>query len=156
MMNGDFDNRDDASSATPNAADASLPADDLTTIERRMFRVMCAMVVSAVAFSAGFFAWRVTLGLAIGGGSALLNYHWLRSSIAAIFSRAESKGIKPKLIPANYILRYFTVALIIVSANFLDIASLTAMLVGLSAFAVAGIIEGFIQVYFAIVDREEI
>lgn len=153
-MSGDFDNNDDENRANP--VDPLAKANDLTAIERRMFRVMIVTVVLAVAFSAGFFAWRVTVGLSIGGALALLNYHWLRSSIAAIFSAAEMKGIKPKLKPANYILRYFTVALVIMSASFLHIASLNAMLIGLSAFAVAGVVEGFIQVYFAIVHREEI
>ncbi|GAC1397874.1 MAG: hypothetical protein NVSMB56_12860 [Pyrinomonadaceae bacterium] len=153
-MSGDFDNKEDESDALP--ADAATNANDLTTIERRMFRVMTGAVVLAGAFSAGFFAWRVTFGLAIGGILALLNYYWLSSSIAAIFSMAETKGIKPKLKPAKFILRYFIVALIIAAAHFLHVASLNAMLIGLSAFAVAGVVEGFIQVYFAIVHREEI
>ncbi len=155
MMNGDFDNVDGANDTNQSDAPAT-NADDLTTIERRMFRVMTAAVALAVVASAGFFAWRVTLGLAIGGSLALLNYHWLSSSIAAIFSAAEMKGITPKLKPANFVLRYFIVTLVITAAYFLHLASLNAMLIGLSAFAVAGVVEGFIQVYFALVHREEI
>lgn len=154
-MRGDFDNNGGERDA--DSTDASTTnANDLTTIERRMFRVMTLAVVLAVVLSAGFFAWRVTIGLVIGGSLAVLNYRWLSSSIAAIFSAAEMKGIKPKLKPAKFILRYFIVAVIIAAAHLLNVASLMAMLIGLSAFAVAGVVEGFIQVYFAIVHREEI
>jgi hypothetical protein len=68
---------------------------------------------------------------------------------------ANTAGAKPKLKIVRFITRYFIVAVAIVLAVWLDIASLTAMLVGLCSFVVAALIEGFMQVYFVIIHREE-
>jgi glucan phosphoethanolaminetransferase (alkaline phosphatase superfamily) len=55
----------------------------------------------------------------------------------------------------RYIARYFIVAIAVAVAGWLDIASMTAMLVGLCSFVVAALVEGFMQTYFVIIHREE-
>jgi small-conductance mechanosensitive channel len=147
-MRGDFDSETEAQTANGSAPD------DLLKIERRMFRLMFVVIAVAVLVSLFFFAWRVTVGLMIGGALAVLNYSWLRASIRAIFGGAGGKNAKPKTGAARYVLRYFIIACIIASIYSFNLASLVAMLAGLSAFAWAGLIEGFIQTYFAIINRE--
>ncbi|HEX8423013.1 MAG TPA: hypothetical protein VF634_06360, partial [Pyrinomonadaceae bacterium] len=92
----------------------------------------------------------------IGGALSLLNHHWMRTAITSAFAlAANAAGAKPKLRIMRFITRYFIVAVAIGLAHWLDIASLTAMLVGLCSFVVAALIEGFMQVYFVIIHREE-
>jgi hypothetical protein len=129
--------------------------DGSDAIETRLFRVMCWTVALAALASAAFEPWRVTTGLALGGALALLNHHWLRASVRAAFTSATITGARPKLSVARFVLRYFVVTASVFAAYELGIVSLVATLVGLSAFVVAGIVEGFIQTFLIFVHREE-
>lgn len=128
---------------------------DASAMAERLFRVMTLAVVVAVVASALLMPWRVTTGLFIGGALSLLNHHWMRTAINAAFASAADTGAKPKLKILRFITRYFIVGVAIALAHWLDIASLTAMLVGLCSFVVAALIEGSMQVYFVIIHREE-
>ncbi|HYO99921.1 MAG TPA: ATP synthase subunit I [Pyrinomonadaceae bacterium] len=130
-------------------------AEDASAMAERLFRVMVWTVAICVVASALFMPWRVTTGLFIGGALSLLNHHWMRTAIAAAFALASPTGARPKLRIVRFITRYFVVAAAVVAASWLDIASLTAMLVGLCSFVVAALVEGFMQAYFVIIHREE-
>ena len=131
-------------------------SEDASAMGRRLFRAMTGAVVVAVVASAAVMPWRVTTGLFIGGALSLLNHHWMRTAISAAFAAASDAQAKPKLRIVRFITRYFIVAAAVFVAHQLDIASLTAMLVGLCSFVVAAMIEGFRQTYFVIIHREEI
>jgi hypothetical protein len=98
--------------------------------------------------------WRVTLGLALGGGLSLLNYHWLRTSIAAVFS-VDLARQRPRFRAWRYLLRYFVVGSVVLTAHKLKIVSLPAMIVGLCSFVPALFAEALRQFYFAFVLRKE-
>ena len=129
-------------------------AEEAITMERRLFQVMCWTVALAVLLSAVAAPWRVTTGLALGGALALLNHHWLRTSVRAAFSNAATTGVRPKLSIARFILRYFVVAAAIFAAYTFDLVSIVATLAGLSAFVVAALVEGFIQTLLTFRQRE--
>jgi hypothetical protein len=134
-------------SAVPGAADP-------VAMERRLVRGMCASVVLAVVVSLPIAPWRVTTGLLLGGVLSLLNHHWLRSSLAAVFSTAES-GKRVKIRAARYVLRYFVIAAVVAAAYSFNLVSIVATLAGLCSFVPAAMMEAFMQIYFAIVNREE-
>ena len=56
---------------------------------------------------------------------------------------------------ARYVLRYAVVAAVIVAAVKLNVVSLVATLAGMCAVAAALLAEGFRQLYFAVMRREE-
>jgi hypothetical protein len=142
--------------ANSGALETQVGSEDASAMAERLFRVMIGTVAVAVCASALFWPWRVTSGLFIGGALSLLNHHWMRTAIVAAFASASSTaGARPKLKIVRFITRYFIVAVAVAVAHWLDIASLTAMLVGLCSFVVAALIEGFMQVYFVIIHREE-
>ncbi|HZG51817.1 MAG TPA: ATP synthase subunit I [Pyrinomonadaceae bacterium] len=135
----------------PGAEDST----DASAMARRLFRVMTWTVAAAVVVSAVWLPWRVTTGLFIGGALSLLNHHWMRTAVMAAFALSADTGARPKLKIARFIMRYLIVAVALGIASWLDLASLTAMLVGLCSFAVAALAEGFMQAYFVIIHREE-
>lgn len=140
---------DDAGASSTAGAD-----EDPSAMERRIFRGMCWAVAAAVLISAPFAPWRVTTGLLLGGVLALLNHHWLRTSVAAVFGAAPA-GARPKIRAARYVLRYVVIAAVVAVAYRLDLVSLAATLAGLCAFVAAALVEGFRQLYGAIAHREE-
>jgi hypothetical protein len=122
-------------------------------LEMRVFRVMIVTVVLAVVASTILAPWRVTLGLMLGGGLSLLNYHWLRTSVAAIFNVTGTNQPRAKI--WRYIIRYFVVGVAVVAAYQIQVISLPATIAGLSSFVPALFVEASRQFYFAIIRREE-
>jgi hypothetical protein len=127
---------------------------DPAAMERRLFRTMCGTVAISVVISLPLAPWRTTTGLLLGGLLSLFNHHWLRSSLSAVFGAAES-GRRVKINAARYVLRYFVIAAVVAAAYTLNLVSIVATLLGLCSFAVAAMMEAFMQIYFAIVNREE-
>ena len=124
-------------------------------MEQRMLRSMLAVTLVAVLASLLFAPWRVTTGLLLGGALALFNYHWLHTSVVAALSpNPVSRNFVFRI--GRYALRYMIVALVIASSYLLNVISLPATLVGMCSFAVAGLIEAFLQIYFAFTHREEV
>lgn len=124
-------------------------------LQRRIFRTMILTAVVAIGWSVLFASWQVIIGLVIGGLLSLLNHHWLQTSISAAFG-VLLKGDRPRWTLSKYIFRYLVVGAVAFAAYQVGIASLPAIIVGLSTFVVALLIEALREFYFAIIRREEI
>jgi hypothetical protein len=132
----------------------ALPPDDvMLQVERRIFRGMYIALALGVPFAFAFAEWRTGTGLLLGGLLALMNYRWMQSSISSAFN-SVTDGTKPNLTVTRYFLRYVVIASVIFAAHTLGIASAVWALFGLSLFAVAALAEAFVQVYFAIIQKE--
>jgi hypothetical protein len=127
------------------------PADG--ALEMRLVRAMMVSVALAVTASAILAPWRVTSGLLLGGALSLLNFHWLQTSIAAVFK--VGTGERPRVKISRYVLRYFVLGVTGFAAYQLRLVSLPAMFAGLCSFVPALFVEAFRQFYFAIIRREE-
>ncbi|MFN2579351.1 MAG: ATP synthase subunit I, partial [Pyrinomonadaceae bacterium] len=77
-------------------------------LERRLLCSMAVATAVAAIASAVIAPWRVTSGLFLGGSLSLLNYHWLHSSVAAIFN-IDLSVQRPRARSWRYLLRYFVV-----------------------------------------------
>jgi hypothetical protein len=133
----------------------AIAASDNDGLELRILCVMVASVALAVSVGALLAPWRVTTGLLLGGLLSLLNYRWMRTSIAALVeTQVTSKNTSAKV--SRYILRYFVIAAVVIVAYALKVVSLPATIIGLCSFVVALFAEAFRQVYFTIVHREGI
>jgi hypothetical protein len=131
-----------------------LTGTDEGAIEPRIFRVMIVTVTLAVVAGTVLAPWRVTAGLALGGALSLLNYHWLRTSIAAIFS-IDMTLRRPRARTWRYLIRYFVVGLAVFVAYQLHLVSLPATFAGLCSFVPALFVEAVRQFYFAIILGKE-
>jgi len=123
-------------------------------LELRLFRVMAISVIAASIISTVLAPWRVSFGLMLGGGLSLLNYHWLRTSVSAIFNIDHALQ-RPRVRISRYILRYLIVGAVVFAAYELGLVSLAATVAGLCSFVPALFVEAFRQFYFAIIHREE-
>src|SRR2546427_6159833 len=121
-------------------------------LESRLFRVMSAVILLAAIGSAVLAPWRVTAGVALGGMLALLNYHWLQTSVRALLSEATVK--RPRITLTRYILRYLIMGAVVFAVYALQWISLPATIVGLCAFVPALFVEASRQFYLAIFYRE--
>ena len=123
-------------------------------LEYRVFRTMVVASALAVTISAFVAPWRVTAGLLVGGLLALFSHRWLKNSAAAAIQLSTAGGA-PQLRLAQFLLRYVVIAAVIFAAYTLDLISLPWVLVGMSSFVVAILVEAIREFYFAITKREE-
>ncbi len=138
-----------------NTAPTTVVTEDDQGLNGRIFRVMLAVTVVA-AVASGFVApWRFTTGLLIGGMLALFSHRWLRNSAAAAIDLSVGGGVR-QIQLFQFLLRYLVVGAAIYAAFEFGIASVSAMIIGLSSFVVALFVEAFREFYFAIIRREEI
>jgi hypothetical protein len=115
---------------------------------------MAVTTALAVGVSAFIGPWRVTTGLFLGGLLALFSHRWLTNSAAAAI-RLSIDGM-PEWRLAQFLLRYVVIAAVVFATYTLDLISLPAVLIGLSSFVVALLVEALREFYFAIKQREEI
>jgi len=144
-------------SNTANHMDSS-PASTIADqgLHDRVFRAMLGATAFAVLGASLMAPWRVATGLLLGGLLALLNHHWLRSSVSTAFSLALGKQIKPQIKIAQYLLRYLVIGAVTFASYKLRIASLPAIIGGLCTFVVALFAEALREFYFVIIQREGI
>jgi len=141
---------------TPNTAvETSIQTEEDHRLNERVFRTMVAVTILTVGVSAFIEPWRVTTGLLLGGSLAIFSHRWLRNSAAAAIRLSIGGGIQ-QIQLFQFILRYVVVAAIIFAMCELNVASLPAILIGLSSFVVALFAEALREFYFAIIQREEI
>lgn len=124
-------------------------------INTRVFRTMAATTAIAVIVSAFLGPWRVTTGLLVGGLLALFSHSWLKNSAAAAIRLSATGGTSEWRL-AQFILRYVVITAVVFAGYTLDLISLPAVLIGLSSFVVAILVEALREFYFAIKQREEI
>lgn len=122
--------------------------------ERRLLFAMTVILIVMVAASLFAAHPDVTIGLILGGALSYLNYFWLKSSLRSLFEKVAT-GTGGKFSASFYIVRYIVIGVVIFIAAQLHLASVAAMLVGLLSFAFAILLEAIIQLYLAIVVREE-
>lgn len=114
-------------------------------VERRVWRNIVFVIVTSVAITALAADFRVTLGVALGGALAVLNYRWLGSSLRAVLAVGSEKT--PPGTTLKFVIRWLVVAAIGWAANITGYVDAVGILAGLFAPAVAVMIEAAWVVY---------
>jgi hypothetical protein len=94
-------------------------------------------------------------GLLIGVVLGFLNLYWMKRGVAGIIGLAV-QGEVPGFLAARYFLRYLLLGLIVWAAWATRLVPVGAILLGMTTFAFAIVIEGFIQILLSIFGNKEI
>jgi len=119
--------------------DETLPFAKPQFVERRVWGNIFAVIFIAVAVSALAADFRFTLGLALGGALAILNYRWLQSSLRDVLKAGSAKAPPGTII--KFVVRWLVVAAIGWAANETGYFEGAGILVGLFTPAIAIMIE---------------
>ena len=114
-------------------------------VERRVWRNIFVVIFLAIIAAAFLADLRFMLGIALGGGLALLNYKWLHSSLRAILAASSAKT--PPGTAMKFIIRWLVVASLAWVANQTGYFDPVGILAGLFAPAVAMMIEAAYVTY---------
>jgi hypothetical protein len=102
---------------------------------RRVKRGALVFLLLMVLGSLAFRSLRVTLGVAIGGGLALLNFRWLEAGLDAALGMPVSRGRWRAA--AKFVLRFALLGVGIYAISAARIADLKALLAGLFIYVLA-------------------
>jgi ATP synthase I chain len=124
--------------------------EESTAVEKRLWRFLIISLVAACALSLVFADLKFMFGIIVGGSLAMFNFHLLQNSVRGLFNtQSNSFAIK-------FFLRYVIAGLVIWLFFYLQIVSVTAILLGFSSFAAALMLEAMVQFYFVITKHEEL
>ncbi len=124
--------------------------EESTAVEKRLWRFLIISLVLECASSLILADLKFTAGIAVGGSLAMFNFYLLQTSVRGLFNtQSNSFAIK-------FFLRYVVVGLVIWLFFYLQIVSITAILLGFSSFVVALMLEAVAQFYFVITKHEDL
>jgi hypothetical protein len=123
---------------------------ETTAVEKRLWRFLIISLVLECVLSLILADLKFMFGIIVGGSLAMFNFHLLQNSVRGLFqTQSNSFAIK-------FFLRYVIIGLVIWLFFYLQIVSITSVLLGFSSFAAALMLEAIVQFYFVITKREEL
>ncbi|MEK6301227.1 MAG: ATP synthase subunit I [Acidobacteriota bacterium] len=125
--------------SAPFSQEEPLPFTQPQFVERRVWVNIFAVIIIGVAVSALAADSRFTLGLALGGGLAILNYRWLQSSLRDVLGAGLAKTPPGTIL--KFVVRWLVVAAIGWAANETGYFEGAGILAGLFTPAIAIMIE---------------
>lgn len=124
--------------------------EETSSVEKRLWRLMLVSLAIEIVVCLILTNWEFTAGVAIGGSLAIINFRLLQISVRGLFQ------IQSGAFAFKFFLRYVVIGLVVLTFYYLKIVSIFGILLGISSFVIALMIEAFIQLYFAMTGREEI
>lgn len=119
----------------------SEPPSSVVISDRRLLIKMAVLGLTGTVIGSVAADIRFGIGVFFGGLLAFLNYLWLRRSTASIFEKAL-QGTPARFVAVGYISRYVVIALVVAAVYFSGTLPVSAVIIGLSVFAVAVVAEG--------------
>jgi len=114
---------------------------------RRILWMMGLVAVLASFVGFVFVSWQFGFGVFLGGILSFVNYYWLKVSLKRLFDNAVAHGEKPRFLAVRYFARYLTLGGILTVVFLTKTIPVVAVITGLSSFALAITIEGFIRLF---------
>lgn len=121
---------------------------------KRIITIMAACAVIGTILSFIFISARFGMGFLIGGVLSLINYYWLKISLKRVFESAEDNE-KTGVSATKYLLRYAAFGALLVIVYLTKTVPMTAVILGLSSFAFAILIEAFIRMFSSFFNKKD-
>ena len=117
------------------------------SVSHRRLLIWMLVVIAAGAVLGSIFAnYKFGIGVMVGGAASFANYFWQRNSTRAIFDAAIA-GRPPVMLGARYLLRYVAIGTFAAFFYYTSLLPVAAIILGLSAFALAIVVEGITSIF---------
>ena len=121
----------------------------------RLIVIMGIVAVVGTVIGFGYFSAKAGAGFGIGGVLSFVNYYWMKYSLRTVFEET-AEGEKPRFIGGKYFMRYVAFGTILGFIYLIDWQLLVPLILGLSSFAFAVVIEGIIRIFGSFGNRKGI
>jgi len=123
-------------------------------VSQQRLMLLMAVLITLGTIAATVFAGKwAGGGILFGGVMSFVNYFWQRRSTRDLFQLVAS-GQKPTLLAVKYIARYVVLGSVVAFFFVTDALPVTAVILGLSAFAFAVVSEGIIGIFTSSFKKE--
>jgi hypothetical protein len=112
----------------------------------RILVIMAVLGLLGAIAGAVFHSVSFGIGIVVGVILAFANYHWLRYSLRKVFADA-AEGEKPKISAIRYILRYFTLGVVVAIIFAIGILPIVPVVLGMAGFGFAVVVDGIIRIF---------
>ena len=117
---------------------------------------LAGLVVAFCGICGGAFgSLSFSFGVIIGGFLSFLNYYWMKVSLKKAFDHSL-KGQKPRIYGIYFILRYLAFGLVLALIYLTNLVPIAGVILGLSSFAFAVVIEGILRIFSLFSSEKEI
>lgn len=124
--------------------------EETSSVEKRLWLFTLGTLVVEIIVSLIFSTWFFTLGVIVGGSLAIINFRLLQTSVRGMFqSSSNSFAIK-------FFLRYAIIGLVVLMFYLMKEIPIIGILLGISSFVAALMLEAGVQFYFVITGNEEV
>jgi len=113
---------------------------------RRILILMGILIATGSIAGTIFGESRFGLGILVGGILAFANYFWQKNSLKGLFNRVAS-GERSGFPAIRFLLRYVALGLVVAFFYVTGSLPIIAVILGLSAFTFAVVIEGMIGIF---------
>ena len=138
-------------------SDSVTAEQSIPPISNRRILWMMGLVAAAAGLAGFVFVSRqFGLGVILGGVLSFINYYWLKVSLKRLFDNAVAHGAKPRFLAVRYFARYLTLGAILTVVFLTETIPVVAVIAGLSSFALAIVIEGFVRIFSTFFKSKEL
>ena len=123
---------------------------------RRILWLMAIIVIAGSLATFIFVSPLFSLGIFIGGVLSFINYFWLKSTLKKVFVETVDGEHQPRYSAARYSLRYLTLGAILAFIFLTKTVSVGAVILGMTSFAFAIMIEALIRIFSSFFKEKEI
>jgi hypothetical protein len=120
-------------------------------------RILWLMAIVAIAGSLATFIFvspLFGLGIFIGGVLSFINYFWLKATLKRVFIETAGGEHKTRYSATRYFLRYITLGAILGIIFLTKTVSVGAVILGMTSFAFAIMIEASIRIFSGFLNKE--
>lgn len=122
---------------------------------RRILAIMAVLVMIGAVLSFIYLSWQFGLGFLFGGILSFINYYWLKTSLKKVFDRAIFDE-RPRFTATKYMLRYAVFGGLLVLIYLTELVPVVSVILGLTSFAFAILIEAFIRIFSSFFNKKDI
>ncbi|MEZ5424913.1 MAG: ATP synthase subunit I [Pyrinomonadaceae bacterium] len=122
---------------------------------RRILFVMGMIVILGSIFCSLYVSRLFGLGFFLGGILSFINYYWLKATLKRVFEEA-SEGERPAVSAGRYVGRYLAIGAIIGFVFLTRTVPVASVILGLTSFALAVLVEALIRIFLIVFNRKEI
>ncbi|MDH3530074.1 MAG: ATP synthase subunit I [Acidobacteriota bacterium] len=124
----------------------AVPFQNEGRFHNRILAIMGSLALAGAVLTGLAVSPRFGAGFLVGGLFSVANYYWIKKTTRKFFEKAV-KGQATGMMGLRFVLRYFLLGVVLATVYITGIVPVIAVLLGLSGFALAVVIEGIYSIF---------
>ena len=115
--------------------------------QKRQLKILVALTITGSIACLALISWRFGLGVLVGGTVSVANYYWMKFTLRKLFENASQRRPGQAILAIRFIGRYLALGAIVLIVFLTGWLPVIAVLMGISGFALAVMIDGIVSIF---------